>query len=259
LNLAYIADHMTKPGSLVIIGRRPVLEALEAGMPIDKVLVDPPFQMPELTGICKRLGIPLQRVPKEKLDSYGANHQGIAALVSQVEYAQLDQVLSNLSDEGKVPLLVILDRITDVGNFGAIARSAEVLGAHALVFPARESAQLNADAIKRSAGALLRLPLCRVPDLQSAVKLLQESGIILVVADEKAELLVADVPFDQPCAIIMGSEGEGVHPALRTAADYAMRIPQAGSLDSLNVSVAAGIILYEAMRRRSMAGDAGTR
>lgn len=256
MNVLYIADYMTKPDSLVIIGRRPVLEALEAGTPVDKVLVDPPFQMPALTGICKRLGIPMQRVPKEKLDSYGANHQGVAALVSQVEYADLDQFLSNLFEEGKVPLLLLLDRITDVGNFGAIARSAEVLGAQALIFPSRGSAQLNADAIKRSAGALLRLPLCRVNDLQAAVTLLQQRGVLLIVADEKADIAIGEVPFDQPCAIILGSEGEGVHPALRTAADYATRIPQAGSLDSLNVSVAAGIILYEAMRRRAGAETA---
>lgn len=225
-------------------------------MAIDKILVDPPFQMPALTGLCRRLGIPIQRVPKEKLDGYGTHHQGIVALVAQVEYIGLEQLLSNLQAAGKVPLLLILDRITDVGNFGAIARSAEVLGAHALLFPARESAQLNAEAIKRSAGALLRLPLCRVNDMQAAVSLLQESGIILLVADGKAEMLVGDAPFEQPCAIVMGSEGTGVHPALRTAADFTVRIPQAGNLDSLNVSVAAGIILYEAARRRILHAQA---
>jgi len=244
---------MTKSGSLVIIGRRPVMEALEAGRVVDKVLVDPAFRMPALTGICRRLGIPIQRVPKEKLDSYGIHHQGIVALLAHVEYAALEEILGHLFDQGKTPLLVILDRITDVGNFGAIARSAEVLGADALVFPARESAQLNAEAIKRSAGALLRLPLCRVPDLQAAVSTLQQSGVILAAADEKAEHTLDEVPFEQPCAIILGSEGEGIHPALRTAADYLMRIPQAGNLESLNVSVAAGILLYEAMRRRSAA------
>lgn len=227
------------------------MEALEAGRVVDKVLVDPAFRMPALTGICRRLGTPIQRVPKEKLDSYGIHHQGIVALLAQVEYTGLDEVLAHLFDQGRIPLLVILDRITDVGNFGAIARSAEVLGADALVFPARESAQLNAEAIKRSAGALLRLPLCRVPDLQAAVSTLQQSGVILAAADEKAEHTLDDVPFDRPCAIVLGSEGEGIHPALLTAADHRMRIPQAGNLESLNVSVAAGIILYEAMRRRT--------
>ena len=146
---------MTKKGNLIIIGRHPVTEALNAGQPIDKVLVDRMAFPGDIIEKCKAAGIPVQKVPKEKLDKFGANHQGVAAMRAQVEYTSLEDLVPHLFDQGYSPLLVLLDRITDVGNFGAISRSAEVLGADGIVFPARESAQLNADAVKRSAAALL--------------------------------------------------------------------------------------------------------
>jgi 23S rRNA (guanosine2251-2'-O)-methyltransferase len=241
---------MTKRGNWIIIGRHTVSEAIENGQSIDKVMVDRLASFPEVIEKCKKAGIPVQKVPKEKLDKLGTNHQGVAAFRSQVEYVDLEDLVPHLFDQGKVPLLMILDRVTDVGNFGSISRSAEVLGADGLIFPARESAQLNADAVKRSSGALLRLPLCRVKDLSSTVRFLKESGILIIAADEKGNKPIQEVDLLQPLAIIMGSEGEGVAPELLRHVDEIITIPQAGKMDSLNVSVAAGIILYETQRQR---------
>lgn len=241
---------MTKKGNWVIIGRHPVLEALEGGQTIDKVLLDRLASFPEVVEKCKQLEVPIQKVPREKLDKLGTNHQGVAAFRSQVEYTALENLVPHLFETGAVPLLMLLDRVTDVGNFGSISRSAEVLGADAIIFPVRESAQINADAIKRSAGALLRIPLCRVRDLVTAVRFLKESGFTIIAADEKGRTHLGEVDLKQPAAIIMGSEGEGIAPELLRLVDHIIYIPQAGSLDSLNVSVAAGIILYEAQRQR---------
>lgn len=241
---------MTKKGNWVIIGRHTVIEAIEAGQPIDKVLIDRQANLNEVIEKCQKLEIPVQKVPKEKLDKFGANHQGIAAFRSQVEYTSLEDLVPHLFDQGIVPLLMILDRVTDVGNFGAISRSVEVLGADGLVFPARETAQLNADAVKRSSGALLRVPLCRVRDLVTTVRFLKESGVIVIAADGRGTTPIQEVDFKQPVAIIMGSEGQGVAPELLRLVDHIVVIPQAGEMDSLNVSVAAGIMLYEAQRQR---------
>jgi 23S rRNA (guanosine2251-2'-O)-methyltransferase len=243
---------MTKKGSQVIIGRHTVLEAIKDGQTIDKVMLDRMASFPELIEICKRYEIPVQKVPKEKLERYGTNHQGVAAYRSQVEYTSVENLVPHLFETGSVPLLMVLDRITDVGNFGSISRSAEVLGADGLVFPARESAQINPDAVKRSAGALLRIPLCRVRDLVTAIRFLKESGILVIAADEKGRQPIAEVDLKQPLAIIVGSEGEGIAPELLRLADHIVFIPQAGSLDSLNVSVAAGIMMYEVQRQRDI-------
>ncbi|HJW28447.1 MAG TPA: 23S rRNA (guanosine(2251)-2'-O)-methyltransferase RlmB, partial [Saprospiraceae bacterium] len=180
------------------------------------------------------------------------NHQGIAAFKAQVEFQNLESLVPHLFEQGKVPFLIILDRITDVGNFGAIARSAEVLGADGLVFPIRESAQLNADAVKRSAGALLRIPLCREKELSQAIRFLQQSGITLLAADEKGKSAISEIDLARPLAIILGSEGEGIANDLLRKADEIAFIPQSGKMDSLNVSVAAGIIMYEVQRQRRM-------
>ena len=241
---------MTKKGSWVIIGRHTVLEALDDGQTIDKVMLDRLASFPDVVEKCKIHEVPVQKVPREKLDKYGTNHQGVAAFRSQVEYTSLEDLVPHLFETGAVPVLMILDRVTDVGNFGSISRSAEVLGADGLIFPVRESAQINADAVKRSSGALLRIPLCRVRDLVTAVRFLKDSGFTLIAADEKGRTPLGDVDLRQPVAIIMGSEGEGVALELLRLVDHIIFIPQAGQLDSLNVSVAAGIILYETQRQR---------
>ena len=241
---------MTKKGNWVIIGRHTVLEALDSGQTIDKVLLDRLASLPDVVDRCKKLEIPIQKVPREKLDKFGTNHQGVAAFRSQVEYTDVEDLVPMLYEQGIVPLLIILDRVTDVGNFGSITRSAEVLGADGVIFPARESAQLNADAVKRSAGAMLRIPLCRVRDLVTTVRFLKDSGVVVLAADNKGVTALQEVDLKQPMAIIMGSEGEGVAPELLRLVDHIIFIPQAGQLDSLNVSVAAGIILYEVQRQR---------
>ena len=241
---------MTKKGNWVIIGRHTVMEALDAGQAIDKVLIDRQTNLNDVIEKCQKLEIPVQKVPKEKLDKFGTNHQGIAAFRSQVEYTALEDLVPHLFSQGIVPLLMILDRVTDVGNFGAISRSVEVLGADGLIFPARETAQLNADAVKRSSGALLRIPLCRVRDLVRTVRFLRDSGVIVIATDGRGTTALQEVDFSQPIAIIMGSEGQGVAPELLRAVDHIVFIPQAGEMDSLNVSVAAGILLYEAQRQR---------
>lgn len=248
--LAYIGVNMTKKGNWIIIGRHPVMEALQTGQSIDKVLVDRVAFPGDIIDLCKKAEIPVQKVPKEKLDKFGTNHQGVAAFRSQVEYTTLEDLVPHLFDQGITPLLIMMDRITDVGNFGAIGRSAEVLGADALIFPARETAQLNADAVKRSSGALLRIPLCRVRDLITAARFLKNSGIRVIAADGKGTTSVQNVDFTLPTAIIMGSEGQGVASDLLRLSDLIVNIPQAGDMDSLNVSVAAGIILYEVQRQR---------
>jgi 23S rRNA (guanosine2251-2'-O)-methyltransferase len=241
---------MTKKANWVIIGRHTVIEALDAGQSIDKVLVDRLSTFNDVIDRCKKAEIPVQKVPRERLDKFGTNHQGVAAFRAQVEYISIEDLVPHLFDQGTTPLLVILDRVTDVGNFGAISRSAEVLGADALVFPARESAQLNADAVKRSSGALLRIPLCRVKDLVYAVRFLKESGIVVLAADSKGVTAVQEIDLTQPTAILIGSEGQGVAPELLRVVDQIIHIPQIGEMDSLNVSVAAGIILYEVQRQR---------
>lgn len=234
----------------MIIGRHTVLEAMEDGQVLDKVLLDRMASFPELIQACKKHEVPVQKVPREKLDKFGVNHQGVAAYKSMVEYTDLEDLVPHLFEQGRVPLIMILDRVTDVGNFGAIARSAEVLGADAVVFPARESAQLNANAVKRSSGALLRVPLCRVRDLVTAVRFLRDSGVVVLAADGKGRTPVHEVDLTEPVAVVVGSEGEGVAPELLRLADHIIFIPQAGQMDSLNVSVAAGIVLYEAQRQR---------
>jgi 23S rRNA (guanosine2251-2'-O)-methyltransferase len=250
--LAILVLKMTKKGSWVIIGRHPVMEAIRSGQSLDKVMVDRGIPPAELLELCRQHNIPIQKVPKEKLDKYGVNHQGVAAYRSQVEYMELEELVPHLFDQGKVPLLLILDRITDVGNFGSICRSAEVLGAHGLIFPIKESAQINADTVKRSSGALLRIPLIRTKDLAGAVKFLQQSGLQVFAADEQGKTSIHESDLQQPLALILGSEDQGIATALLKRADHIIHIPQIGKLDSLNVSVAAGILLYEIQRQRQV-------
>ena len=240
-----------------IYGHHPVTEAIRAGKPVEKVF----FQQgergeveKEIRHLTKEYGIPLQVVPREKLNKMvKGQHQGVVAYLSLVEYVSLEDVVPFVFEQGEVPLLVLLDGVTDVRNFGAIARSAECAGVHAVVVPQSGSALANEEAMKASAGALARVRLCRVRSLFSAVEWLQQSGIQVVataLGDRTVPVYQAD--FTLPTAILMGSEGEGVHPKLQKMSDAVVRIPQATDFDSFNVSVAAGIVLYEAMRQRGV-------
>ncbi len=241
--------------SNLIYGHHPVTEAIRAGKAVEKVY----FQQgvrgeleKEIRHLTREYGIPLQVVPREKLNrmTKGA-HQGVVAYLALVEFQSLEDVLPFVYEQGQIPLLVVLDSITDVRNFGAICRSAECAGAHAVVIPQSGSAPANEEAMKASAGALARVRVCRVRSLFSTVEWLQEAGVQVVATalnDRSQPLFRADLTG--PTAILMGSEGEGVHPKLLKMADAVVKIPQATDFDSFNVSVATGIVLYEAMRQR---------
>ena len=245
-------DH-TDPDHL-IFGRHPVVDAIEGGQTIEKVLLQLGTRgelEKSLRHLCKEHGIPLQYVPKEKLNYLvKGNHQGVVALIAPLAYQNLDQLLASLAEKKEAALLLLLDGITDVRNFGAIARSAEICGAHALVVPQQGAAALNAEAIKTSAGALTRIPVCRESSLLSAIDLIRSYGIQILASRLEESVPLYDMDLGQPSAIILGSEGKGIQPPLLRAADKYLRIPQVGVTDSFNVSVAAGIILYEAVRQR---------
>lgn len=202
--------------------------------------------------LTKKMNIPLQVVPKERLNKWTrGNHQGVVGLLSPIRYYQLEDVLPGLYEQNQAPLLLLLDGVTDVRNLGAIARSAECLGAHALVVPRKGSALINAEALKTSAGALTKIPVCREQSLASAVKWLRLSGVRIFASDLKAKKRLQDIDWTGPSAILIGSEGRGINPALSREADEQFVIPQIGTTDSLNVSVATGIMLYEVLRQRS--------
>lgn len=245
-----------------IFGRKPVIEALRAGKRFDKILLLKGItgdEVIEIHKLCKDSETPTQNVPREKLDSVAqkysrhreANHQGVIGFLSLIEYYTLDDALHQVYANGGTPLFVVLDGVTDVGNFGAIARSAECLGAQALVIPAQGSAQINAEAMKTSAGALNNILVCREKSLVTAVKTLKANGIKIYATDSKKATDVFTVDLKEPCAIIFGSEGEGISPDLTKLCEDRIMIPMHGKTESLNVSVSAGIVLYEAAKQRS--------
>ena len=240
----------------MIFGIRAVIEAAEAGKDIDKVLVKRELSgelFKELQEVLRRYEIPMQKVPLERIDRITRkNHQGVIAFTSAVTYQKLDQIVPFLYEQGKNPLIVVLDGITDVRNFGAIARTCEVAGVDAIVIPARGSVSVNADAIKTSAGALHIIPVCRENSLKDAVVFLKNSGIRVVAATEKAAKNYTVADMSVPVAILMGSEDEGVSPEILRVCDELVKVPQFGSIQSLNVSVAAGVMIYEVVRQRSI-------
>jgi 23S rRNA (guanosine2251-2'-O)-methyltransferase len=239
----------------MIFGLRAVIEAAEAGKDIDKVLVKRDLQgelFRELQDTLRHYNIPMQRVPVEKLESLTRkNHQGVVAYISAVTYYRLEEVIPALFEEGRNPFIVVLDGLTDVRNFGAIARTCEVAGVDAIVIPQRGSVSVNADAVKTSAGALLRIPVCRERNIREAIVFLKNSGIKVVAATEKAANLYTSVDYSVPTAIVMGSEDEGIAAENLRICDELVKIPQFGAIGSLNVSVAAGILIYEVVRQRS--------
>ncbi|MGI6048789.1 MAG: 23S rRNA (guanosine(2251)-2'-O)-methyltransferase RlmB [Petrimonas sp.] len=238
----------------MIFGIRAVIEAVEAGKDIDKVLVKRELQgelFKELQEVLRLHEIPMQRVPVERIDRITRkNHQGIIAFTSAVTYQKLEQIIPFLYEQGKNPFILVLDGITDVRNFGAIARTCEVAGVDAIVIPARGSVSVNADAIKTSAGALHSIPVCRENNLKDAILFLKNSGIKVVAATEKAAEFYTDTDFSVPTAIVMGSEDEGVATEHLRICDELVKIPQFGTIQSLNVSVAAGVMIYEVVKQR---------
>ena len=238
-----------------VFGRHPVIEAINSGKTIDKVLLqqDAAGEMArEIRKLCKEKFIPLQMVPKERLNRFvRGNHQGVMCWLSLIEYQKLEDVLPAIYERSETPLILLLDGVTDVRNFGAIARSAEVLGAHAIVIPRKKSAQITPDAIKTSAGALFEIPVCREPSIIASIGFLQQSGVQVFASDLKARRDMKEVDFSVPCALVIGAEDRGVSRSLLQVVDKTFIIPQSGKTDSLNVSVATGIMLYEVMRQRS--------
>lgn len=240
----------------MLFGLRPILEALNAGRTLEKIFLlrgTKNSLVSDISELARTAGIQVQLVPVEKLDGLTRkNHQGAVAFVSPIDFAPLDSIVSTLFEEGKVPFLLLLDRITDVRNFGAIARTAECLGVQALVIPSHGAAQINGDALKTSAGALNLLPVCREKDLRDTVRFLKDSGITVVACTEKADEAVGahEIDFSGPVAVLMGSEEDGISPELLRLADVKLKVPMVGQIQSLNVGVAAGIMLFEVARQR---------
>jgi 23S rRNA (guanosine2251-2'-O)-methyltransferase len=237
-----------------IFGIRAVIEALEAGKEIERILVQRGIAGELFNQLRKALRgreIPYQLVPPEKIRRITSkNHQGVIAFISEVTYYRAEDLLPRVFDEGRTPLVLLLDRVTDVRNFGAIARSAECAGVDFIIIPSRGAAQINADAIKTSAGALHRIPVCREPNLKETINYLKEYGLKVIACHEKTDKLVYDAAFREACAIIMGSEENGISGEYLRLCDYSVKIPMRGKTASLNVSVATGIVLFEAIRQR---------
>jgi 23S rRNA (guanosine2251-2'-O)-methyltransferase len=240
----------------LIYGIRPVIESLNAGKECDKLFIQKGLRadhLAELYRLVKTLEIPVQQVPVEKLNRLTRkNHQGVVAFISSIRYQPVEEVIQMAFEKGETPLLLILDRITDVRNFGAIARSAECAGVHGIVVPTQGSAQINADAMKTSAGALNNIPVCRTKNLSQTIDYIKETGLRIVAATEKADKLMYAADFKLPTAIIMGSEEDGISPAFLRKSNEAVRIPIQGQTASLNVSVATALIIFEAVRQRQL-------
>jgi 23S rRNA (guanosine2251-2'-O)-methyltransferase len=237
-----------------IFGIHAVLEAVEAGKDVDKVLVkrgSGSDLLKKLLATLRSREIPVQQVPIEKLNRLtGKNHQGVIAFLSEISYVDISSLLPTVFESGEDPLILVLDGVSDVRNFGAIARSAECAGVHAIVIPSTGSAAINADAIKTSAGALHRIPVCRHHRLPDLVRFLQDSGLRILAASEKASESIHQTDMTGPLGIIMGGEEKGISNDLLRRADALVSIPMKGAIASLNVSVAAGVMLFEALRQR---------
>jgi 23S rRNA (guanosine2251-2'-O)-methyltransferase len=245
---------MAKQDTNIIYGRHPVMEAVKAGKSIDKVMLQQGIRgeyEKELRFICKQNDVQLQVVPKERLNRFiNGNHQGVIGFISLIEYQSIENVLPLVYEQSETPLFLILDGVTDVRNFGAIARSAEIAGVHAIIIPQKGAALINADAIKTSAGALTKIPVCRENSLVNTIEFLQSSGVQVFASSLEAEGLIQNLDFKIPVALIIGSEDLGVQQSVMRKADKTFIIPQVGTSDSFNVSVATGIMLYEVMRQR---------
>jgi 23S rRNA (guanosine2251-2'-O)-methyltransferase len=243
-----------EPRQQLIYGMQPLLEAFKSGQQIDKILMLRNLKTDEALDIMDMAAerrVPISMVPIEKLNQITRkNHQGVIAFMAAVDYASIDMVLPSIYETGRMPLLLILDRITDVRNFGAICRTAECAGVDAVVVPMKGAAQVGPDAMKTSAGALSHIPVCREKNLLHTLFYLQESGLQLVACSEKGKDSIYEVDYKQPTAIIMGSEEDGISTDILRITDRLVQIPMHGRVASLNVSVAAGAILFESVRQR---------
>ena len=239
-----------------IFGIRPIIEAIEAGKTIDKMFLQNGLQgqiYAELKGLLAKHGIRPNYVPIEKLNRFTRkNHQGAVAFISDVPFHKIEDVLPQLFEEGKTPFLLILDRLTDVRNFGAICRTAECVGVDAVIIPEKGAAPINSDAIKTSAGAIYNVKICKEKNLAHTVDYLQQSGVSVFASTEKAQKLIYDIDFTEPCALVMGNEETGISKEVLHHADEKIKLPIEGKTQSLNVSVACGAVLYEALRQKTI-------
>lgn len=237
-----------------IYGLRAIIEAIQAGKQIDKILLKKDLTgelASRLLALTKEHRIPVQRVPIEKLNRITRNnHQGVVAMMSAITYHKIEHIVPALNEEGRLPFVLVLDGITDVRNFGAIARTAECAGVDAIIIPETGSVSVGADAVKTSAGALLTIPVCRVQNLAHAVTYLEENGYNLVAVSEKANYNYTQADYTTPIALVLGAEDRGISPHIFKACQTRVSIPMFGNIGSLNVSVAAGVLIYEVVRQR---------
>ena len=238
----------------MLYGRHPILEALKAGEDLDKLFLQRGLKgelISEIKALAKDHEVPIQEVPIEKLNKLTkGNHQGMVAFLSLIKYYKVEDILPKVYEEGQVPLFLILDEVTDIRNLGAMARTAFCAGVQTIIIPQKGAAPINADAIKSSAGALNKIPVCRQPDLKQVIQELQLNGIQIIAMDGRGNNLSYEIDLTIPTAIVMGSEDRGVANHLIKIVDNIVKLPVIGNFDSYNVSVAAGMVLYEAMRQR---------
>ena len=246
-------QHRPKKNTLVI-GRKAVTEAMQNGKQLERIYLQSTVHgegIDEIKKLAEKTQTPINKVPIEKLNNFNvSNHEGCVGLIAKVQYQDLQDVISFVVEKGEVPLFLILDGITDIRNIGGIARSAFCFGVNAIIIPDKGVGALNQDAITTSAGALEQMAVCRVSSLMKTVDDLHKNGIKVYASEMKAEKNISDINLKEPAAIIMGSEDKGIYPALMKICDAQFKIPMAGDFESLNVSVATGIILYEVMKQR---------
>ncbi|MGO1650604.1 MAG: 23S rRNA (guanosine(2251)-2'-O)-methyltransferase RlmB [Sphingobacterium sp.] len=240
----------------MVFGIRAVMEAIDSGKEIESLFVQRGLSGPlfaELKTQVNELGIPFQLVPSEKLNRITRkNHQGVIAVISPITYHNIEELLPAIYEKGETPLFLMLDGVTDVRNMGAIVRTAECAGAHGIIVPKKGAAEINPDAIKTSAGALYKIPICRHDSLQAVGRFLMESGVQLVVSTEKTEESIYTIDYTGPICVVVGAEDTGVSDELIRVADHLAKIPMYGTIGSLNVSVSAAVVVYEAIRQREL-------
>jgi len=255
-NKPFVQQHRPKK-NLLIGGINSVIEAMNAGQQLERIYLQSTVNSPEaekLRSVAEKYGIPVNKVPFEKLRNFNLeNHNGCIAVKSKIQYQDLQDVISLIVENGETPLLLMLDGITDIRNIGALSRTAYCCGVHAIVIPEKGVGALNEDAIATSAGALENIAVCRVKSLMIAIEEMHLNGIRIIASEMSAAINIFDVDFKEPCAILLGSEDKGIQSYLMKSADERFTIPMSGKFDSFNVSVAAGIILYECFRQRSSA------
>lgn len=239
----------------LIFGIRAIIEAIQSGKEVDKVFIQKEISgelMKDLMKVMKRAGVNFSYVPVEKLNRLTSNnHQGAVASISPIGFHDIESLVTQVTESGKTPLFLILDQISDARNFGAIIRTAECTGVNGIIVQKAGSAPVNGDTVKTSAGSVFNVPICKVEHIKDAVFYLQGSGIKTVAATEKTDQNIYDISLNEPVAIIMGSEDRGINPSVLKIVDEKAKLPMFGTIGSLNVSVACGAFLYEAVRQRS--------